>query len=126
MTIEHIHMHLNKGKVLGIQYEPPDARYVGWISIEKQAYNPKILQLYSNEPDSYHFKEQKKIEEKPYLARICEISRTALEGENHPRSEDYKRNDVYRFHNLFDIEEFLQPLGYSFSDLKWYSDILHD
>jgi hypothetical protein len=76
----------------------------------------------ADEPESREYKAQKLTWEKPYCIRIAELRKDIHEGDTWPLNEHYRCNDIYRFYNLFEVEEFLQSFGKDITDLKWPAD----
>jgi hypothetical protein len=126
MIKAHLIDFINKGKKFGIQLSNADSDFVGWVSVEMALVNQRIFDLLADEPDSKEYKVQKLNLEKPFCLRVAELPRDIHEGDSYPLNEHYRRNDVYRFYNIYEVEDFLQTFGYELTDLKWYVDIDHD
>lgn len=126
MEKEHLLRFINEGKMFGIQLNDEESDHVGWIGVTKKSVNQRVFDLHANEPDSPIYKEEKLNMEKPYWVRVAELPRDVHEGDSYPLNEHYRRNDVYRFYNIYEVEEFLQTLGFKLSDLKWFREIDHD
>ncbi|OQP53624.1 hypothetical protein [Niastella populi] len=124
MKKEHAIQFINKGKLLGAQLDSgPD--YIGWLSVTKQTANQRLLDLYVNDPHSPEFRKEKLIWEKPYCIHVQELRRDVYESDIWPTNEDYRRNDIYRLYNLYEVEEVLHRFGKEFNDLKWPCDYTH-
>lgn len=126
MKKEHLVNFINEGKKFGIQLSNVESDIVGWLAVGKAFVNQRLLDLHADEQDSKEYKLQKLIMEKPFYIRVAELPRNVYDGDSFPSNEDYRRNDVYRFYNIYEVEEFLQTLGYELTDLKWYREIEHD
>lgn len=126
MNKEHLLKFINEGKKFGIQLSDAESDYVGWICVTKKSFNQRVFDLHANEPDSMPYKEEKINMERPYWARVAELRRDIHEGDEYPLNEHYRRNEVFRFHNIYEVEDFLKTFGYELSDLKWFVDIDHD
>jgi hypothetical protein len=124
MKKEDAILFINSGKILGAQLDSgPD--YIGWLSVTKQFANQRLLDIYVNEPHSPVYMKEELIREKPYLIHVQELRRTVFESDVWPTNEDYRRNDIFRLYNLYEVEEILQSLGKEFTDLKWPVDYTH-
>jgi len=122
---EHVIEFLNKGKMFGIQLSPSDPKYIGWIAMAKYAIKQRVFDVLANEPDSPVYKKEKLKKEKPFWVRVAELRRDVYENDSDPLDKDYKRNDLYTFSNINEVEELLRTLGYNLTDLKWLTDIEH-
>jgi hypothetical protein len=126
MKKEHLVKFINEGKKFGIQLSPADSNYMGWIAVAKYSINQRVFDVLANDPDSPVFKKEKLKMEKPFWARVIELRRDVYESNSDPLDEHYRRNDFYTFYNIYEVEEFLQTLGYEITDLKWLADIEHN
>jgi hypothetical protein len=124
MKKEHAVQFINKGKMLGAQLDA-GADHIGWVNVRKLFVNQRLLDIHANDTDSPVYKAEKLTWEKPYCIHIQELRRDVYEGDVWPKNDDYRRNDNYRFYNLYEVEEFLQSLGIGFTDLKWPADYMH-
>jgi hypothetical protein len=124
MKKEHAVEFINRGKLLGAQLDAGDD-YIGWFTVTKLFVNQRLLDLHANDPDSPVYKAEKLTLEKPYWIHVQELRSEVYESDIYPTNEDYRRNDNYRFYNLYEVEGFLQLLGKDFTDLKWPVDYTH-
>jgi hypothetical protein len=124
MKKEHAVDFINRGKMPGAQLDAgPD--YIGWINVKKLFVNQRLFDLHADDYDSPIYKAEKLTWEKPYRTHVQELRRDVYESDVYSANEDYRRNDVYRFYNLYEVEEFLQGFGKEFTDLKWPQDYTH-
>ena len=126
MKKEHLIDFLNKGKLFGVQFNSADSNYIGWIEVTKNFANQRILDLFADEPNSLEYKTHKLNLEKPFYVRVAELLSDVYERKSDPLDKHYKRNDVYRFYNIYEVEEFLQIFEKELTDLMWYADFKHD
>jgi hypothetical protein len=124
MKKEHAVDFINRGKMLGTQLDA-GPNYIGWINVKKLFVNQRVFDLLADDYDSPIYKVEKLTWEKPYWIHVQELRRNVYESDVYPANEDYRRNDVYRFYNLYEVEEFLQSFGKEFTDLKWPQDYTH-
>ncbi len=122
--IKKIEYYLQRGDVLGFVKETNNDEYMGWISIEKQKVNKRILELFTEKERPELVRKQKLIAEKPYLLEIYELKKQVYENNvDLPREEDYRISEIYRFESINDVSKFLINYAINIEDAKWITDI---
>ncbi|MEP6901850.1 MAG: hypothetical protein ABJA66_08875 [Actinomycetota bacterium] len=79
------------------------------------------MSLLENREEPDFVKEQKEIEEKPYIVQVIELETT--KHENKFYQEEFNVNDIYRFSDLEAVQQFLNKYKKKLEEIKWRIEI---
>jgi hypothetical protein len=123
MRRSDLERYLDRGNTFGFHMETDDARYLGWILVQKLKPHDRYLALLEPGEDPVFVEREERIRKSPYLVLVLELDREVHESDRYETEQDYRKKEQYWFGNLDEVDAFLSRYGKKLSNILWAADL---